>query len=302
MIRANTGVEWLPLYEALASEVRLKILELLAINPMNVKEIAQSLELSSAIVTMHIRKLEQGGLISTQMIRKDKGTHKICTLAVEHIDINLPTVHEERKAYNEVSVPIGHYTEFEVHPTCGLATRERIIGQYDDPRYFHEPDRMYAKIVWLGRGFLEYKIPNYLLAGQIPEKIEISMELGSEAPGYSDQYPSDIQFYLNGAHLGQWTSPGDFGSTRGLHTPDWWGTGLNQYGLLKVIQVYEDYSMIDGQVISNVGLKDIVLERNHWTFRLAVEEGSQHVGGLTLYGEGFGNYKQDIVIRVYYRS
>ena len=45
---ANTDARWLPLYEALASEVRLNVLGRLAERPMNVKELAQSLGVSSA--------------------------------------------------------------------------------------------------------------------------------------------------------------------------------------------------------------------------------------------------------------
>ena len=51
--------EALPVYEALASNVRIKIIQLLAKNKMNVKELAQELGLSSAIITMHIKKLEE---------------------------------------------------------------------------------------------------------------------------------------------------------------------------------------------------------------------------------------------------
>ena len=35
-------------------------------------------------------------------------------------------------------------------------------------------------------------------------------------------------------------------------------------------------------------------------FRLAVEEDSTHVGGLTLYGKTFGNYAQDIQVSINY--
>lgn len=300
MIKADTTPMWLPLYEALASEVRLSILQLLAEREMNVKDIAQTLKLSSAIVTMHVKKLEKGGLIRTRMERKDKGTHKMCALAADRIEIAMPQIERGKPAFHEVTVPVGHYTEFDVYPTCGLATREKVIGQYDDPRYFHEPERMHAHILWFGKGYVEYKIPNYLMPGQKPRAIEISMELGSEAPGVNDDWPSDIDFYLNGVHLGQWTSPGDYGSSRGRYTPDWWKDGVNQYGLLKVIRVTEEGSFIDGQRMSGTGLASIAAERNHWTLRLAVHEESRHVGGLTLYGEGFGNYNQDIVFRVYY--
>jgi predicted transcriptional regulator len=302
MIKASTSREYLPLFEALASEVRLEIIRLLSLRPMNVKEIATALALSSAIVTMHVRKLEAGGLIQTQMIRKDKGTHKICTLNTNRIEIELPTVQEEVRTVYEHTIPVGHFSDCEVHPTCGLASRDRLIGQYDDPRYFMEPERMHARILWFGKGYVEYRLPNYLMSDQVPEEIEITMELGSEAPGVNEHWPSDIQFYLNGVHLGQWTSPGDYGVTRGRYTPSWWSEEVNQYGLLKVLRIQAKATYMDGQLISNLGLGDIPIERNQWTLRLAVEEPSAHVGGLTIYGEGFGNYNQDISFKVYYQQ
>lgn len=299
-IKANTDREWLPLYEAMASEVRLHILELLAEQAMNVKELAQSLQLSSAIVTMHVRKLEAGGLIRSKMIRKEGGTHKVCELAVDTVEIMLPIPANKTRKYHEVSIPIGHYTAFEVHPTCGLATTENVIGQFDDPRYFLEPTRMHANILWFGKGYVEYTIPNYLIPGQNVSEIEWSMEISSEAPGFNEIWPSDIHFYVNGVNLGYWTSPGDFGSERGRFTPEWWREGINQYGLWKVLRVKEEGTYIDGQQISSVGLKEIGMERNYWTLRLAVLDTSEHVGGVSLYGRGFGNYNQDMSFRVYY--
>jgi hypothetical protein len=40
----------------------------------------------------------------------------------------------------------------------------------------------------------------------------LSLELGSEAPGFCDNYPSDIYFYVNGIEIGCWTSPDDLQS------------------------------------------------------------------------------------------
>ncbi|TVY10554.1 ArsR/SmtB family transcription factor [Paenibacillus cremeus] len=300
MLKAGTDRSFLPLYEALASSVRLDILERIAVQPMSVKELAQALGLSSAIMTMHIRKLEQGGLVRSEMMRKDGGTHKMCSLAITGIEITLPTASIENRAYHDVSVPVGHYTAYEVYPTCGLATREKVIGQFDDPRYFLEPERMHAGILWFGKGYVEYKIPNYLLAGQRLTEIEITLEIGSEAPGVNEHYPSDIYFYLNGTRLGMWTSPGDYGDRRGRYTPDWWNAKVNQYGLLKRIRIRDDGTTMDGQRLSDVGLSELVLDRNHWNLRLEVPEHTANVGGLTLYGAGFGNYPQDIGFRVYY--
>lgn len=300
IIHADTQRKWLPLYEALASEVRLSILEALADSTASIKELASRHRLSSAIMTMHIRKLEQAGLVQSRMVRKDGGTHKMCSLSASGIEVRLPSGERPERRSHEMSIPVGHYSEFEVHPTCGLATLEKVVGQFDDPRYFLEPDRMFARILWFGRGFIEYRIPNYLLPGQLPEEIEISAELGSEAPGANDNWPSDIHFYLNDVCIGMWTCPGDFGSSRGRFTPQWWNVGLNQYGLLKVLKLRKDGTYLDGQKLSETGLRDLELDRNQWALRFAVQASSEHVGGLTLYGEGFGNYNQDIRFRVFY--
>ncbi|QHT59180.1 ArsR family transcriptional regulator [Paenibacillus lycopersici] len=297
MIRANLERKWLPLYEALASDVRLHILELLSGQPMNVKELAAALGLSSAIVTMHTKKLEKGGLIQTKLVRKGGGTHKICSLAVSRIELDLPQAGSGKRECQEVAVPVGHYTGFEVYPPCGLATTERIIGQFDDPRYFMEPERMHAQILWFGRGYVEYRIPNYVLPGQTLEEIEISFEIGSEYPGVRADWPSDIHFYLNDTPLGYWTSPGDSGEGRGRLTPAWWT--VNQYGWLKVIRITNGGTFIDGQRLSGVTPQDIVMARNDWQLRLAVPGDAGHVGGLTVYGEGFGNYNQSILFRTY---
>lgn len=301
MIQASTDKKWLPLYEALASEVRLSILDLLAAKTMNVKDLAAALGLSSAIITMHIRKLEAAGLVATRMVRKDGGTHKMCELSEELIKIELPRLSTTLKSH-EISVPIGHYTSFDVHPTCGIATKEKVIGQFDDPRFFLEPERMNAGILWFGHGYIEYKIPNYLLPGQSPVAVEIALELGSEAPGTNEHWPSDISFELNGMSIGTWTSPGDFGQTRGRYSPDWWPSWVNQYGLLKLIRIQENGTFLDGQPLSDVSLSHILPDRNGWTFRISVKEDAAHVGGVTLYGSGFGNYNQDIMFKIIYEA
>ena len=147
----------------------------------------------------------------------------------------------------------------------------------------------------------EYRLPNYLLSSQHIEEIEISLEIGSEAPGVNRNWPSDISFILNGTELGFWTSPGDSGEGRGAYTPVWWRDDINQYGYLKQIQINAGGTYLDGQQMSDIGLNELAVDRNQWTLRMEVKEDAAHVGGLTLYGAGFGNYNQDIVFRTYYK-
>ncbi|WP_438350756.1 ArsR/SmtB family transcription factor [Paenibacillus sp. FA6] len=302
MIKANDEPKFIALYEALASEIRWRIMNLIADNEMNVKEIAAKLELSPSIVTMHIRKLEVAELIGSRRVRKNGGTHKMCFLKHKSVEIELPTASRTARLA-EQTISVGHYTAFEVYPTCGLGTREKEIGIWDDPRYFLDPERVHASILWFGRGYVEYKTPNYILPNQTANAIEISMEIASEAPGLRDYWPSDIQFTFNGVLLGTWTSPADFGrAARGKYTPEWWHRNVNQYGLLKTIRIDALGTFIDGEWMSDVTVEDIQLKEQFWSLRFAVDENSENVGGLTLYGAGFGNHDQDIKIRVYIKE
>lgn len=290
----------LPVFEALASKVRLDVIHLLARRSMNVKELAQTLGLSSAIMTMHIRKLEGANIIRTELRPGKGGRQKMCFLNAHKIEILFPDLTRDTRKYHQTDVPVGHYSDFDVKPTCGLATADKVIGTFDDPRCFMLPERVDAKILWLGQGYLEYKVPNYLLRSEIAEELEISMELSSEAPFSNSNWPSDISFFFNGVYLGKWTSPGDFGGYRGRYTPDWWDININQYGLMKILRVKKDGCFLDGEKISDVTLDQVDVEKQQWTFRIAVLEDAEHIGGLTLFGSNFGNYDQDLRFRLYY--
>ncbi|WP_405109458.1 ArsR family transcriptional regulator [Paenibacillus sp. FSL K6-1217] len=290
----------LPVYEALSSTVRLHMLRLLSDKPMNVKELAAALKLSSAIMTMHVRKLEAAGLITSHMAPGKSGLQKICTLAADGAEIVFPgQARTARRGYRK-DIPVGHYSDFQIEPTCGLSTTERVIGHFDDPRYFWDQERVNAGILWFGKGFVEYKIPNFLLSSQQPEELAITMEIASEAPSINNNWPSDITFTLNGQSLGFWTSPGDYGDNPGKYTPAWWPALTNQYGLLKQLRITQAGTFMDGQKLSEVTLDQVGIRNKQWTFRLSVEEDAEHIGGLTLFGKGFGNYNEDLVFELFY--
>ncbi|WP_020619262.1 ArsR/SmtB family transcription factor [Paenibacillus daejeonensis] len=297
----NTNADSLRVYEALASEVRLNIIDYLYEKECHVKELAARLHLSNAVVSSHIRKLEEAGIIGSQMKRTGGATYKYCYIRTEFMQIKLSPDRPESLSVHELSIPIGQYTDYEAYPTCGIATTKAVIGHYDNPACFMDPGRGEAGILWFARGWVEYKLPNYLRHDESLHEIEISLEIGSEAPRVNEHWPSDIQFSLNDQPLGSWTSPGDFGKHRGRFTPEWWHSDVNQYGLLKVLRIKETGTYVDGQKISDIGLRDIETNRMNWTFRITAEDRSRGRGGLTLYGKGFGNYDQDMRVRIYYR-
>ena len=98
-----------------------------------------------------------------------------------------------------------------------------------------------------------------------------------------------------------WTSPGDFGAVHGMFTPQWWPQNWNQYGLLKLLVINDYGTYIDGLKISDVSTLSLHLDySSDIRLRLAVENDSEHVGGITLYGKSFGNYDQDIRVAINY--
>ncbi|MDR0999564.1 MAG: hypothetical protein LBL96_01970 [Clostridiales bacterium] len=152
-------------------------------------------------------------------------------------------------------------------------------------------------------GYLEYRLPNYLESGSKVKEFQISFEIASEAPGVCENWPSDIHFSLNGSLLGYWTSPGDFGAERGLYTPDWWFPNWNQYGLLKLLTVNKEGVYIDGRKISDMNITTLNIDsETTMIFRFAAPETAKNIGGITLYGKGFGNYNQDIQVRIIYEE
>lgn len=286
----------LPVYEALASSVRLKIIQLLSKNKLSVKELASELNLSSAIVTMHVKKLETAGLIATDR----QGRSKVSSLKVDAININFPEKIYTAYETLETSIPIGQYTNYEITPPCGLATSEDFIGVNDHPKYFMDPKRMDAQILWFTQGFIEYQVPNLLEESQL-EMLEISLEIASEFPFSNNNWPSDITFYLNGKELGTWTSPGDFSDVRGKNNPSWYPDNLNQYGLLKTIRIMAHGTYMEGEPLSDVLITDFPLsETQLWTLRVEVKEDAKNVGGCTIYGKNFGNHDQDINLKLFY--
>lgn len=296
----DTTTTSLPVYEALASSVRLNILQLLSRRPMNVRELAEALGLSSAIMTMHVKKLEKARLITTRMAPGNGGVQKICTLSAEKIEITIPASPGPHRQFHKTEVSVGHYTDFELGPSCGIATLEHTIGEYNEPRYFWYPERVQAKMLWFSSGYIEYKVPNFLLGSQIPEELEITFELSTVLPFQPDTDPAGVVFSFNGTRLGEWSGQKYQGPGRGLYTPAWWTDPASQCGLLKALRINPNGTFMDAKKISGVTIADLPIRDKQWTFRMAVPGQSSSNTGIALFGRGFGNHQQDLLFQLYY--
>ena len=303
MLHVKNLDEGLEIFKALGSELRINIIKLLQENhEMNMNELATSLGITNGALTSHIKKLEESGIIQVMTERGSHGNQKVCKVVVDKIvvDVESEENEEDQNIYN-TEVKVGHYSDYDVYPTCGLATSQAIVGEVDDPRYFSHPDRINAGILWFTKGYIEYMIPNLLPSATKIDQITVSLEISSEAPGINNDWPSDISILLNDVKIGTWTSPGDYGDVQGIFTPDWWFPNWNQYGLLKMIVINKKGTFVDGLKISDVTINEFNLDyKSTVRFKFEIEEDAKNVGGITIFGSEFGNYNQDINVRIAY--
>jgi predicted transcriptional regulator len=289
--------------KALSSEWRLKILKLVGSEPSSVNQIAQILDIPLSTAAMHIKELEDAELIHTTLRPAVRGQQKICDRRFENILLTLPPLEKMGQKYVEISIPIGSYTSYSVLPTCGMASENGLIGMLDDPISFLEPDRFQAQLLWFRRGFIEYQVPYRFPPNVKLSDLSVLMEVCSEAPTHNENWPSDITLWINGLEIGTWTSPGDYGGTRGALTPSWWVDNDTQWGLLKKWHVNGTGSYIDSLSLSEVTLADLKIEASPvLNIRLGIKPETTNIGGINLFGQKFGNYPQDLCVRINYEE
>lgn len=289
-------------FKALSTPMRLKIMEMIyKDNTLSMNDLAESLGLTNGAISMHVSKLEEAGLVRIKTTSGKRGTMKIVLPKYDRMMIDMAPQKEAALCYTD-DIRIGYYTECHGAPTCGLATKNEIIGSFDDPRVFSFPDRFQAGILWFTHGSITYNLPNHLQAGQTLTQLEISFEISSECPGTNEDYPSDIHFSINDQPLGVWISPGDYGDRSGFVSPSWWPEALNQYGLLKTLIINNEGTFMDGtKKLSATTINDLHIDYNSYiTFRLEVPKDTPNCGGCTLFGEGFGDYNQAIRVKAFY--
>ena len=289
--------------KALGSEVRIRILELLQNQELNVTEISRRLAVPQSTATTSILILEEAGLIDSHTANGVKGGQKICTARYKEFLVTFtpPNIPTEDNTI-EVEMPVGLFTSYNVSAPCGLCSRDSIIGYLDVPGTFFSPDRIKAALVWYGKGYVEYKFPNnalYLEKGTI-KRLELSMEMCSEVPGTNKKWLSDISVWINEKEIGVWTSPADFGDRRGRFTPLFWKLEGSQYGILTTWEVTTEGTFLDRRQVSKVNLGDLHLNDHHSIkVRIGIADKAEHTGGINIFGKGFGDYDQDIILKLY---
>ena len=289
--------------KALSSPIRLNILNLLKDTALSLQEIADILHIPVSSTALHIRTLEDARLIITETQPGLHGSMRVCICSIQ--SFLLETFEAEADKVNNavtLDMPVGNYHDFHVEPTCGLADENGILGAFDDIRPFYSPLRTRAQLLWFQQGFVEYRFPNLTNPLLELQELAFQMELCSEAPGFLEEWPSDITVSVNGREAATYHSPGDFGSRRGRLTPASWCNGRTQYGLLKTFSVKRDGSYLDGlPVDSEVTLESLNLSAHPYiTLRVEVKKEADHVGGVNIFGEKYGDFPKGILMSLTY--
>jgi predicted transcriptional regulator len=303
--RIDSLAEFQKIAKCLAVDLRLKIYELLQKGKLNINEIATALDSPMPTITVNIQKMEDAGLIQCESVPGVRGTQKICSLRFDNI-IFAPKPHEtaisEKKILN-INLPIGHFIDFQAEAPCGLLTEHGEIGKKDSLPSFYLNERINAQLIWMGNGFLEYKFPNEVPPNASICSIEFSAEICSEAMGYNNEWSSEITLWVNGLEVGTWESPGDFGGKRGKNTPKWWALNSTQYGLLTRWKIDMFGCYVNGIKVSDVNCHAFkIREAPYVRIKIGNKPDAEKIGGFNLFGARFGDFNQDLVLRIEYQE
>ncbi len=295
----------LALAKALSSPARINILKLLQFSSMSIKEIAISTGQPISSTALNINLLEQAGLLFTKVTFTTAGKIRTCYRSCDKIEITLfdqlMEAQHEKLLKKEYEIPIGAFSSYEnIVAPCGIVSKEERIGPDDDTSLFFSPKRHEAALIWFSKGCLEYRVTTSDIKEQI-RRLEISFEACSEAPLYNNDFKSDITVWINDVEIGTWVCPGDFGGRRGQFNPPYWPSTHTQFGTLTNWYVTDAGTTMNNNFMSYVNLKDLGLKDNRYEYlslKIGVKQNAAHCGGINLFSKNFGDYAQDIVLRI----
>lgn len=291
--------------KALSSETRLEILRSLIDKSMTISELADLFYLPMSSMCLHVKTLKDAGLITLVQKPGIRGSQKICGISSSSVILDLfAHVNQiKRKPPVFVNMPIGHYSNCDIKPPCGIASASSYLFEEDTPYGFYSQDRTEAALIWFTTGYLEYQFSNHTLLQDDLDHIEFSFEICSEAPGYNNNWPSDITLELNHHKVALIHTKGDYGGRKGIYTPIWWTESITQFGEYKKVRITHDGCYLDNNKVSDETIESLGLMNGYYfSFILRVDPESQHPGGINLFGRHFGDYAQDIIMKVEYKN
>lgn len=301
------GIEQLTtICNALSTPLRVQILQQISDKNLSIIELSEALDTSVSTIAANVKILEAAELLITQLHSATRGTKRVCSKNYADIFINLDArypLFNEDKTY-EINMPVGHFADCKVSPTCGLIGSNGIIGSEDFQSSFFNPARINAKHLWFRTGHIIYRFPNEISNFQNMriKSINFSIELCSEAPNFEMDWPSDITFWINDIEITTWTSPSDFGDRKGkLKSCLWDRNFFSQYGLLQNIHINKTGTYLNDEKVSSITVQDLNLSSQVIDFKIGIKDDAENKGGINIFGSGFGDYDQDIRMEINYK-
>lgn len=287
--------------QALNASVRRKMMSLLSRSSYSIADLAKILKLPISTVSFHVNILRKAGFVNVTVKRNTRGNAKIISRQIDRFSLGFLLDTQTKSKTFSMEIPLGSFCDAQIEAGCGMANGSNIIIADDTPGVFFSPERYSAQIIWFAKGYLEYRIPNYMMRDKKVNAVTFSMELCSEAPNYRNDWESDITFWVNGQEVATYVSPGDFGGRRGRLNPPWWSDFSTQYGIIKTIRITNECVYLDENAVSTLNIGKLGLQAGDYiTLRIGIKKDAHHQGGLNLFGEQFGDYAQGLVFTVDY--
>ena len=282
----------------LSSPQRIAILKALVKKPMNLLELSDLLKIPLSTVSFNVDILKEANLINIEYKPALKGHMKLCSLNVTSINIVTENSFEEIEDKITIEMPVGCYTNLEAEQPYLVGSKGFIYRSKDNPNLIFTPERFKGQLFSFKNGYVIYDFPNLTSKFDNP-RIVFSFEFCSEAPYYCNNWPSDITVWINDIEIGTFTSPGDFGGRRGTFTPLFWKTNSTQFGLLKTFSIDDQGTYIDDIKVTHNTINDLNLSDNKsLRLKIGFKNDAVHIGGINIFGKGFGNYAQDIMMTI----
>lgn len=289
--------------KALSSRERIRILQLISRQPMNLYEISVNLSIPFSSVHRHIKVLSDAEMIITDYKPTKKRHEKVCALGMVTAMFNFGQPPLSDPLLTSVEMPIGMYRDCAIDPPCGMLSSEGKLGTFDTPSVFYGPNTSQAELLWFNKGYVAYRFPNERRNEPI-EAVSFSFELCSETMYYNNKWESDIFVEINNRYCATIHSLGDYGGRRGNLSPDFWELTNTQFGKLYTVTVNKNGVFLDEAFHSNhFKIDNLNLsEKPFIDLKIGVKEDAAHVGGMNLFGKNFGDYNQAIVMTIKYKK
>ena len=298
--------QMLTICKALGDRKRLTVIKELQKEPFKIglTELARKLDLPITTLVHHVEILEKAELINIIYKNDDKKNTRVISRKMKdiHMDLYHPVVQLASKQLCETQeVRVGHYVSFE-GDQLKFATNARVHVLSDG--YFFSPHKFDAELLFSSYGIVEYYFDNSITRVGTIEKMMFHLEICSEFPFYDMNHKSDITFWINGVEIATHTCDGDYGDRRGKLNPEWWLDINTQYGKMVTVAIDETGVRINGVIVNDkINISHLKLnEGNKISFKLGNKKACKNPGGFNLFGKGFGDYPQDIVLQLYYKT